>query len=408
MARREQENGGRYISDEWYGERQQKKRKLQEWQDFQNPGWQNVQRTANTAQPRKRNGQQPVNTAQPRRRNVQQPANTAQPVRRNVQQPVNTAQPVRRNVQRPVNTAQPGRQNPQRYAGTSQQNGQRGRQYDREKELKEWKSRDQLQRERQMQERQYREAVRRKEQKRRQRKTANVLRWIAVLTMCSICIVFLMVLRGMVRHDGRGTANRAGTSHYVQTGMTDTAEPAKSVADCSVMLDAGHGGKDCGTMYGSVQEKDLVLDIVLKMKEQLEKNHINVILTRQDDTFLELEDRIGKANQEGVDLFVSVHCNYYEDSGQIAGVECYYSNQSRTSCRYAETLMDYLGNTDIEIRSARDEDYYVLREASVPSILIETGYLSNDRDRKHLLDEEYRGKLAEEMVKGILEGLRRR
>ena len=108
-----------------------------------------------------------------------------------------------------------------------------------------------------------------------------------------------------------------------------------------VVLDAGHGGKDGGTFNGSIIEKDITLSVAMKMKELLEEEEeIEVVLTREDDTFLSLEDRVKTAKSvKGADLFVSVHCNSYEADTSVYGLECYYYEESEIGKICADTFI---------------------------------------------------------------------
>ena len=183
--------------------------------------------------------------------------------------------------------------------------------------------------------------------------------------------------------------------------------PPKTAAPYTIILDAGHGGNDSGTIEQSTAEKDINLSIALKMKELLEQKNIQVILTRDKDIFMELEERTEIAKNEEADLFLSIHCNYYEDDSSIRGLECYYSQDSSDGEYYAEKLIESLEEKgDILSRNAKPAEYFVLKNTNIPSVLVETGYLSNYADRKDLTSQNYQEKLAVELVEGILKGLR--
>ncbi len=143
------------------------------------------------------------------------------------------------------------------------------------------------------------------------------------------------------------------------------------------------------------------------MKELLEQKNIQVILTRDKDIFMELEERTEIAKNEEADLFLSIHCNYYEDDSSIRGLECYYSQDSSDGKYYAEKLIESLEEKGaILSRNAKPAEYFVLKNTNIPSVLVETGYLSNYADRKDLTSQNYQEKLAAELVEGILKGLR--
>ncbi|WP_291965257.1 N-acetylmuramoyl-L-alanine amidase [Caloramator sp.] len=115
------------------------------------------------------------------------------------------------------------------------------------------------------------------------------------------------------------------SSNIVFAGMLDGKK---------IVLDAGHGGKDPGAVYGGFKEKDINMDIIIKTFNILKKFGAEIILTRNDDEYVSLQDRVKKANESQADLFISVHNNVsaYEKDGQVIinsavnGTEVYYSS----------------------------------------------------------------------------------
>ena len=104
-----------------------------------------------------------------------------------------------------------------------------------------------------------------------------------------------------------------------------------------VVVDAGHGGSDGGTVSGKAVEKDINLSVALKLKAILENDNIEVILTRSSDENMSLAERTSVVNDSNADFFISLHCNYYEKDTQIAVLECYYNNSIGTESKgYAE------------------------------------------------------------------------
>ena len=174
----------------------------------------------------------------------------------------------------------------------------------------------------------------------------------------------------------------------------------------TVVLDAGHGGKDVGTEAGKIYEKDINLIVVKLMQEILEEQGVNVIMTRDTDVFLSLQERVDIANGEDPDLFVSIHCNSYEDDSSIKGLECYYPEGSERGEEYAKYLMEVIKQCkDISSRSYREETYYVTEHTEAPAILVEMGFMTNDSECKKLNSASYQQTLAEELSTGILHGL---
>lgn len=171
-----------------------------------------------------------------------------------------------------------------------------------------------------------------------------------------------------------------------------------------IILDAGHGGEDCGTYSGDVWEKDINLAVVLHMKELLENAGVEVVLTRDADESLSLNDRTVIANGQDADMFVSIHCNYYEDDSSIKGLECYYYEDSKTGQAYAEGIINSLKQDgSITVRNAKEDTFYVLKNTKVTAVLVELGYLSNSKECQKLASESYQATLASELVESILE-----
>lgn len=174
----------------------------------------------------------------------------------------------------------------------------------------------------------------------------------------------------------------------------------------SIVLDAGHGGEDGGTSSGDVVEKDITLAVVMRMKELLEEEGVEVVLTRDSDEAISLEDRTIVANGSEADLFVSIHCNYYEGDSTVSGLECYYYEDSQEGEAYAEGIIGRLKQRNrITVRNAKADTFYVLKKTNIPAVLIELGYLSNGRECERLTSEEYQEKLASELVDCILTGI---
>lgn len=197
------------------------------------------------------------------------------------------------------------------------------------------------------------------------------------------------------------------TNTYTDTNAGNGAAPITSTADYAskfcVIIDAGHGGSDGGTVSGKIIEKDINLSVALKLKTILEDNNIEVILTRNSDEKMSLAQRTSVANDSNADFFISLHCNYYEDDAQIAGLECYYNSPDATESKaYAESIIHAVSlSNDVKTRYAKTENYYVLRNIQIPAVLVEMGFLSNYSESQKLLSDDYQEILAQRMAEGI-------
>lgn len=191
-----------------------------------------------------------------------------------------------------------------------------------------------------------------------------------------------------------------------------------------VVLDAGHGGADSGTMLGAVLEKDLALDVALRAERLLRAAGYTTRLTRKDDRYLSLPRRAALANREKNSLFVSIHFNEGQRTA-ASGVETYFSTQqsekssglfawlsflqppeSRPLATQSESLARFLQaalveRTQATNRGTKAELFYVITHVRHPAALIEGGFLTNPADVTRLTTSEYRESLARAISEGI-------
>lgn len=171
----------------------------------------------------------------------------------------------------------------------------------------------------------------------------------------------------------------------------------------TIVLDAGHGGKDNGASSMGSIEKDINLDFEKKIAGLLESCGAEIIETRTDDTFISLKDRVKIANNSDARLFVSVHCNYYDDDASMNGFQCFYGGGSVGGEAVADSITEEVESDGMcGTKHARPENYFVVRNTTMTSVLIELGYISNRTECTNLLDGEYQDKMAEGIVRGII------
>lgn len=172
-----------------------------------------------------------------------------------------------------------------------------------------------------------------------------------------------------------------------------------------VVIDPGHGGEDEGCSRGDVLEKDINLELSRRLAVRLRDMGFDVILTRENgETEVSLKERVALAEEKEADIFVSIHQNSCEQfSASARGIETWYCGRDRDCRRLAQLVhKGALGKTKAPERELREgRELYVTRETSMPSCLIETGFLSNEEERKLLCDAEYQEKLAEGIAEGI-------
>ena len=224
----------------------------------------------------------------------------------------------------------------------------------------------------------------------------------------------------------------------VMTLLSFTEVNVRDNAIKRIVIDAGHGGKDPGTMGSFSKEKDIALDIALELGKTIKKylDDVEVIYTRQDDSFPSLNERANLANERHADLFISIHCNSAPYNNTVYGTETYVMGLDKTernlevAKRENEVILmedNYKQNYDgfdpnspesqilftiyqnaylehslmlaqnIETqfqtrvgrksRGVKQAPFYVLWKTSMPSILVETGYLTNKNEENYLNDE---------------------
>lgn len=244
---------------------------------------------------------------------------------------------------------------------------------------------------------------------RRRKKKRMIACTVRGLAMLGCTLLLFLGLKGVI-HLSKSIFQSSVIKGEVLFDTTDVAEeenegaenPSAALMNRVIVLDAGHGGKDEGTAKGEIKEKDITLSITLKLKAELEKKGMTVILSRSDDTYLSLEERAGIANDVGADLMVSIHVDWFEDDDSIHGMTCHYMEGSSDGKECALLMAESLRSLGTEsVRGTMASDFSVLRNTSMPALLVETGYLSNKNDRANLTDDEYQQRLAEAMADGI-------
>jgi N-acetylmuramoyl-L-alanine amidase len=219
----------------------------------------------------------------------------------------------------------------------------------------------------------------------------------------------------------------------------------------TIVIDPGHGGKDPGTVVNNAKEKNIVLDIALKLGSMIKANlkNIKIVYTRDGDYFIPLMDRALIANKLNADLFISIHANYCK-SPEIYGTETYVLGLHRTednlevakkensvilleddfskryegfnpnlsesyimfeliqdthldqSIRFASILQsNFKTKAQRNDRDVRQAGFLVLRETAMPSVLIETGYLSNKKENNFLLTDDGRSEISKSIYESL-------
>lgn len=171
-----------------------------------------------------------------------------------------------------------------------------------------------------------------------------------------------------------------------------------------VTIDPGHGGGDPGAVgIGGLREKDVVLSVSQQVASLLQQQGVQVVLTRQGDQEVELEPRVQIAERANSDLFVSIHANAISlDRPDVNGIETYYASDSgaRLGRVIHASMVQQTGMNDRGLRSAR---FYVIRNTSMPAVLLEIGFVTGAQDAARLSDPRWRTQMATAITQGILQ-----
>src|SRR3954469_18601330 len=184
-----------------------------------------------------------------------------------------------------------------------------------------------------------------------------------------------------------------------------------------ILVDPGHGGPDGGAGDSNALEKDIALNISLKLREYLQEQGALVIMTREEDKDLadedtkgysrrkvqDLKERLEMINQSEIDFFVSVHLNSIP-SPRWSGAQTFFAPQFKENERAAKFIQDELKrNLENTKREAKSINHvYILKHAKKPGVLVEAGFLSNPDERENLQKNRYQDKLAASIYNGIL------
>lgn len=176
------------------------------------------------------------------------------------------------------------------------------------------------------------------------------------------------------------------------------------MADYKIALDAGHGGSDPGAVYKGRQEKEDTLDLTLAVGDILKKNGIDVYYTRTTDEYETPFKKATDANNSGADLFVSIHRNSSENPNQYSGVETLVYSDTGLKAEVARNINNQLEDAGFKNLGVDErKNLVVLKRTKMPAVLVEAGFINNDKDN-YLLDEEF-DSIAQAIADGILESI---
>jgi N-acetylmuramoyl-L-alanine amidase len=202
------------------------------------------------------------------------------------------------------------------------------------------------------------------------------------------------------------TTPRAETTAYKHQPVQKKGVPQKKEMVPLIVIDAGHGGFDLGTHSKTYEEKEVCLKTALYLRKYLEKAGYHVIMTRSRDEYLPLKKRAEIANLAKSQILISIHCNSAKNTS-AKGIEIFYTKKTepwraKKSKELAQSVLSsLLAQTGADSRGIKEGNFCVIRETKMPSILIETGFLSNDEERKKLKNDFYLDTVAKSITTGV-------
>lgn len=189
-----------------------------------------------------------------------------------------------------------------------------------------------------------------------------------------------------------------------------------NIAPITICIDPGHGGKDGGAIYDGYVEKDINLEISLKLKKVLEEEGYEVVLTRDKDYHLpkdleytkagDLNERIKIINESNAFMLISIHANKYS-SPIVHGAQVFYKSTSRESMVLAALIQKNIVNSfENNNRVSKSIDtIYLLNAIDIPAVIVESGFMSNPNDLKNITNDEFQEEFSKVISKSINEYL---
>ncbi|RPJ34710.1 MAG: N-acetylmuramoyl-L-alanine amidase [Verrucomicrobiaceae bacterium] len=189
--------------------------------------------------------------------------------------------------------------------------------------------------------------------------------------------------------------------HLVVAALCAMASSVAAADFRTVVIDAGHGGHDNGGQWGKVYEKHLALDTSTRLENILKRMGYQTVMTRRSDYFVSLPQRVAIGNRYKNAIFVSLHFNYTWKE-HVCGLETfYYSREGQRLAQYVQRSL--VRQTRTVDRNAKYARYYVIRNSTLPAILVEGGFVSNERERERMKSGDFR----EAIARGVADGIQR-
>ena len=198
-----------------------------------------------------------------------------------------------------------------------------------------------------------------------------------------------------------GKALKITIKQGLKDKSTEKAAVKKSAEKGKVVIDPGHGGSDYGAIRDGINEKDITLDVSERVASILKTKGYKVAMTRKDDCYVSLQDRVEFSENEAPEIFVSIHVNSAVAT-EPKGIEThYYHDYSNNLAKIVHSHL--IKEIDTKDRGLVKSKFYVINHTTVPAILVEMGFISNDEERAELISDKRKQKTAKAIAEGIIE-----
>ena len=248
---------------------------------------------------------------------------------------------------------------------------------------------------------------------RRRKKQGRALLISRLIRLGMLAVVLLVLsltafgIRACIRSFSSLSAPAQSVLQEGDGGLQTSEDPVLPVVQPVygvVTVDPGHGGSDPGCGDTDAPEKDIVMPISMEVKRLLEQAGVTVVMTRQTDEGVSLDERAIIANEAGSDLFVSIHCNSFEEE-TVRGMDCYY-HRAEPAKQLAQAILDEAAGLGIVTREVQKNNYQVLWDTDMTAVLVETGFLTNPEEYALLCSEAYQKNVARAIAGAVLDTLR--
>ncbi len=196
-----------------------------------------------------------------------------------------------------------------------------------------------------------------------------------------------------------------GNNSQNSSGSTNNSVPANALAGKTIVIDPGHGGSDPGAVGNGLLEKDVVLRVSLALRDKLQAAGAKVVMTRTTDTFVSVNNRYQVANSSGAHSFVSIHTNSLANS-TAHGTETFWNrtNQHAESQKLAQVAQKHLiQSLNTRDRGVKEGSFAVVRYTSMPSILVELGFITNRSDAQMMKTDKFYNDASDALLKALVE-----